>query len=60
MGNQGLSERTIKKYSSVTPNSHVVQDIIREITGITDDMYHVRNLAELDRIIKRVSESDFD
>lgn len=60
MENQRLSERTIKKYSSDTPNSQSVQNIIREITGITDDMYHVMDLAVLDRIIERVSDSDFD
>lgn len=60
MENQRLSERTIKKYSSDTPNSQSVRDIIREVSGITDDMYHIRDLAKLDRIIERVSNSEFN
>ena len=60
MENQRLSERTIKKYCSDTPNSQSVRDIIREISGINDDMYHISDLAKLDRIIERVSNSEFD
>lgn len=60
MKEQGLSERTVKKYSSDTPNSPSVQDIIREVTGITDDMYHVRDIKVIEQIIDKVSGSDFD
>lgn len=55
-----LSERTIKKYSSDVPNCKGVKDIIQEVTGITDDMYHVSNLDYLRRVIAMVSESSFD
>lgn len=60
MQSQGLSERTIGKYSNDTPNSHGVQQIILSVTGRTDDMYHVHNISDLETIIERVQESEFD
>ena len=60
MKRQGLSERTIDKYSNGTPNSQGVQRIIRVITGRTGDMYHVLNAEELDSIIEEVLNSEFD
>ena len=55
-----LSERTIKKYSSDTPNSPSVQEIIKSVTGLTKNMYRVTDLRALDKIIDKVSSSDFD
>ena len=60
MLNQGLSDRTIRKYSVDTPNSPSVQAIILSMTGTTEDMFHVCDLELLQRIVDRVSESDFD
>ena len=57
---QCLSERTIRKYSVDTPNSPSVQSIIKSETGLTNNMYRISDLAVLDRIIARVSNSDFD
>ena len=60
MTNQGLSDRTIEKYSNGTPNSLSVQQIIRSVTGRTDDMYHLNDIREIDSIIQKVLDSDFD
>ncbi len=60
MTNQGLSARTIEKYSNGTPNSLSVQQIIRSVTGRTDDMYHLNDIREIDSIIQKVLNSDFD
>ena len=57
---KNLSERTIKKNSYDTPNSHSVQEIITSLTGYTKNMYDVRDIAMLDRIIERVANSDFN
>ena len=55
-----LSERTIRKYSVDTPNSPSVQEIIKSVTGSTRNMYRVTDLHKLDKIIDKVSASDFD
>lgn len=60
MREQKLSERTINKYSADTPNSPSVQRIIKDVTGYTDNMYNVRDLELLDKIIAKVSASEFD
>ena len=60
MANQGLSDRTIEKYSNGTPNSLSVQQIISSVTGRTDDMYHLNDIREIDSIIQKVLNSDFD
>ena len=60
MANQGLSDRTIEKYSNGTPNSLSVQQIISSVTGRTDDMYHLNDIREIDSIIQKVLDSDFD
>lgn len=60
MLNQGLSGRTVEKYSNGTPNSISVQQIIRSVTGRTDDMYHLHDISEIDAIIQKVLDSDFD
>lgn len=57
---QRLSERTIKKYSNDTPNSPSVQEIIKSVTGNTRNMYNVRDIDLLDRIIEKVENSDFN
>ena len=57
---QNLSEGTIKKYSSDTPNCQSVQHIIKLITGTTKNMYNVRDFSLLDEIIVSVSDSEFD
>ena len=57
---KNLSERTIKKYSYDTPNSHSVQEIIKSLTGYTKNMYDVQDIAMLDRIIEKVSKSEFN
>ena len=61
MKGRNLSERTIKKYSSDTPNSPGVQEIIMEVTeGATNNTYHIFDIAIIERIISRVATSDFD
>lgn len=60
MNSQGLSERTIGKYSNDAPNCQGVQQIILSVTGRTDDMYHVQNVSDLETIIEKVQESEFD
>ena len=60
MQKQGLSERTIGKYSNDVPNCQGVQQITLSVTGKTEDMYHILNLSDLDTIIEKVQESEFD
>lgn len=55
-----LSERTIKKYSSDTPNSPSVQEIIKSVAGSTKNMYRVTDIHVLDKIIEKVASSNFD
>ena len=57
---QKLSERTIKKYSSDVPNSVNVKSIINSVTGITDDMYHVCGGEDIEKIIDKVADGEFD
>lgn len=57
---QNLSERTIGKYSTDTPNSPAVQRIIKSVTGVTSNMYRVRDGETLQKIIEKVAASDFD
>lgn len=60
MERQKLSENTIKKYSSDVPNSMNVKAIITDITGLTDNMYHVTDHSQLEMIIERVANEEFD
>ncbi len=60
MQRQNLSAKTIKKYSYDTPNCPSVQRIIKSFTGTTSNMYHICNLDLLEKIIDKVSDSDFD
>lgn len=60
MESQKLSERTIKKYSSDVPNSVNVKSIINSVTGITDDMYHISGREDLEKIIEKVADGEFD
>ena len=55
-----LSQRTIKKYSDDTPSCTAVQRIIRDVTGVTTDMYRVVDPELVQQIIDRVRECDFD
>ena len=59
MKQQGLSDRTVKSYSSNTANSIDVQNIINGIAGI-QNMYNVTNCQQLDRIVERIKGSEFD
>lgn len=60
MKRHGLKARTINSYSDNTPNSSYVQTIIRSVTGQTSNMFDLRNDLQLEEIISRVSNSDFD
>jgi len=60
MKRQGLKVRTINSYSENTPNSSDVHTIIGSVTGKFSNMYDVRNKAQLDEIISRISTSEFD
>lgn len=57
---QGLSDSTITKYSVDVPNSPSVQDIIMSVTGKTDNMYHLTDSNQLELVIEKVVESDFN
>ncbi len=57
---QRLSEKTIKKYSVDTPNCPSVENIIKTVTGTTKRMYDVFDFEQLDIIIEKVTNSDFD
>lgn len=60
MHGEGLSDRTVDKYSKGTPNCEGVQRIIKDVTGVTDNMYHVSDIDQLDEIIDMVKDSEFD
>ena len=60
MKGQRLSEKTIKKYSVDTPNCPSVESIIKTVTGTTKRMYDVFDVEQLDIIIEKVENSDFD
>lgn len=61
MSRRNLSVATVKKYSENVPNCVSVQTIIKNCTnGRTDNMYHVRNEEELEVIIQKVADSEFD
>ena len=55
-----FADRTINKYSINTPNCPSVREIIKEETGMTDNMYHITDPVILERVIDRVIQSDFD
>lgn len=55
-----FADRTIDKYSINTPNCPSVREIIKEETGMTDNMYHITDPVVIERIIDRVIQSDFD
>lgn len=59
MKQQGLSDRTVKSYSSNTANNIDVQNIINGVAG-TLNMYNVTKRQQLDRIIERIKRSEFD
>jgi len=61
MSGRNLSDATVKKYSENVPNCRSVRAIIwNKTNGRTDDMYHIRDEAELEVIIEMVADSEFD
>lgn len=60
MQDRNLSSATITKYCDNVPNCVGVKNAILEVTNITDDMYHVKDVDAITSIIDIVRQQQFD
>ena len=60
MKERNLSDATITKYCDSVPNCVGVKNAILEVTNITDDMYHVKDVDAITSIIDIVRQQQYD